>query len=143
MATRERTTLEELATARLQRADREELLEATEPAVDQATAEPRLIAESEEVPVPVPVAAKVAFWVTVAIVALALFSIGAMAAWESYAAGYFLMFLLVFGSLFAAVLGAIGFVRSVQEGSNLGMLMSAMPCGIVAILILVRIGLSV
>jgi hypothetical protein len=92
---------------------------------------------------PVPVAAKAAFWVTVAIVALAVLSIGAMAAWGSYAAAYFLMFLLAFGSVFVAVLGAVGFVRSARAGSELGMLMSALPCGIVLLLILVRVGLSV
>ena len=59
---------------------------------------------------PVPAVAEAAFWVPVAIGALALFSIGAMALGGSYAAAYFLMFLLVFGSLFVAVLGAVGVV---------------------------------
>lgn len=92
--------------------------------------------------VPVPGAAKTALWVTLAIVALALFSIGAMAQ-GSYGAAYLLMLLLVFGSLLVAVLGVIGFVHSARAGSGLGMFMSAIPCGIVFVLILVRIALSV
>jgi hypothetical protein len=67
---------------------------------------------------PVPVAAKRAFRLTGlllgVIVMLALFLFGAMAASGSYEIAYLLMFVVVLGSLFAALTGAVGFVRWFQ-----------------------------
>lgn len=94
--------------------------------------------------VAVPMAAKVAFWTTLAIGAVSLFSFGAMsgrgddsaAAWDT---AWFLLFLIGLGSLFILIAGAVGFVQSVRRRSRAGMLMSAGP---VLFLIVLRISIS-
>jgi hypothetical protein len=104
-----------------------------------AARRPAITASAE---VPVPLAAKVAFWATVMIAALALFLFGAMATSDSYGIAYLLMFVVVLGSLFVAVAGIVGFVQSNRAGSRRGVLMSAVPCLTVCLLIVVRIAVS-
>ena len=92
-----------------------------------------------------PMAAKVAFWTTVAIGAVTLFSVGVMSSQEADSAGawgtaWFLLFLLGLGALFVLITGAVGFVQSVRARSRTGMLMSALP---VLFLIVVRISISI
>lgn len=91
-----------------------------------------------------PMAAKLAFWTTLAIAALTLFSFGAMSSQEADSAGawntaLFLFFLLGFGALFVLVAATVGLVQSVRAGSWKGMLMSAGP---VLVPIVVRISMS-
>ena len=91
-----------------------------------------------------PLAAKMAFWTTLAIGALTAFSFAVMsgrgddsaAAWDT---ALFLLFLLGLGSLVVLLAGAVGFVQSVRRGSRAGMLMSAGP---VLLLIAFRISIS-
>ena len=92
--------------------------------------------------VPVPRVAKVAFRAAITIAALTLFAFGALAASDSYGIAYILMFLVVLGSLFVAVTGTVGLVQSIRAGSRTGVRMSAVPCVIVFLLIVVRIGVS-
>jgi hypothetical protein len=94
---------------------------------------------------PVPTAAKAAFWVTVAIAALTLFYFGTIAGQDSAASwdiAFLLLFLVPLGSLFVAVTGVVGWVQSDRAGSRKGVLMSAAPCAVVLLLIVVRISLS-
>jgi hypothetical protein len=97
-------------------------------------------------PEDVPATAKAAFWVTLAIATLTLFSIGAVGALGDVDASYLILFLaalaVVIGGLFVAATGAVGFVQSRRAGSRKGMLMSAVPLAVVLFLIAVRISLS-
>lgn len=94
--------------------------------------------------VDVPTAAKLSFWTTVAIGAVALFAFGAMSGLGDSAAGWdtawFLIFLIGLGSLFVLIAGVVGFVQSVRAGSRMGMLMAAAP---VLFLVLLRISISI
>lgn len=92
-----------------------------------------------------PMAAKVAFWTTIVIGAVALFSFGAMSSQEADSAGawgiaWFLLFLLGLGGLFVLITGTVGFVQSIRAGSWKGMLMSAGP---VLFLIVARVGIAI
>jgi hypothetical protein len=91
-----------------------------------------------------PMAARLCFWTTVAIAALALFLVAAGSSQEADSAGawtigYALVFLLGLGALFILITGVVGFVQSIRAGSRAGMLMSAAP---VLLLIVVRISMS-
>lgn len=104
---------------------------------------PAAIAGSEEVPVPL--VAEVAFWVTVVIAALTLSLVFVLAGQgndSGYGIALALALVVILGSLVGALTGAVGFVKSVRAGSRKGMLMSAVPCVIVVLLIVVRISLS-
>lgn len=97
-------------------------------------------------PEDVPQAARVAFWVTVWVTVLTLFSLGAVAALGDVSASYVLviivMFAVVIGFLVAAVTGAVGLVQSLRAGSRKGMLMSAVALAVVLVLVVVRIVVS-
>ena len=99
-------------------------------------------AESEDLGVPM--TAKVAFWVTVTLAALTAFLIGAMAGQaddSGYGIALVLALVVVLGGLFIALTGAVGLVQR-RAGSWKGTLMSAVPLVVVALLIVVRISLS-
>lgn len=101
------------------------------------------VAASEEGPVPA--AAKVAFWGTVAVAALTLFLVAVIAGQgddSGYGVALVLIAVVGLGSLFLVLTGVVGLVESVRAGSGKGVLMSAVPCAIAFLLILARIAVA-
>lgn len=92
-----------------------------------------------------PLAARVALWLTVAIVgltAVALFVVSQVEGddyWGGFAVAYFGGPLILLSFLIALVAGAVGLVDSVRERSRAGVLMSVAPFLVLLFVVLVAV----